>query len=65
VTVDDGAGASCSAPLAAGSCSLTFASAGARTLSVSYAGNANFNGSSTSASHQVEQGRYVDRESRT
>jgi isopentenyl diphosphate isomerase/L-lactate dehydrogenase-like FMN-dependent dehydrogenase len=53
--VDDGAGATCSASVAAGSCSLTFASAGARTLSVSYSGNADFNGSSSSASHQVDK----------
>ncbi|HET9300321.1 MAG TPA: Ig-like domain repeat protein, partial [Candidatus Polarisedimenticolaceae bacterium] len=55
VTVDDGAGASCTAPLAAGSCAVTFVSAGARSLSVSYAGDASFNGSAASASHQVDK----------
>ncbi|HEX5041663.1 MAG TPA: Ig-like domain repeat protein [Candidatus Polarisedimenticolaceae bacterium] len=55
VTVDDGGSASCSAPLAAGSCSVSFASAGARSLSVSYAGDADFNGSSDSAAHQVDK----------
>ena len=42
VTVTDGL-TSCSAPVAAGSCALTFASAGTRVLTATYSGDANFN----------------------
>jgi hypothetical protein len=55
VTVDDGAGTSCSADLSAGSCTLAFGSAGPRILSVSYSGDADFNASSDSTSHQVDK----------
>ncbi|MDQ3997915.1 MAG: MBG domain-containing protein [Gemmatimonadota bacterium] len=57
VTVSDGT-ASCTAAIAAGagSCSLTPASAGTKTLTVKYAGDANFFGSSASVSHQVKKG---------
>src|SRR5262249_25751954 len=43
VTVADGEGNSCTAPIAAsGSCSLTATSTGTKTLTASYAGDANF-----------------------
>jgi hypothetical protein len=44
VTVSDGA-QSCSGTVAAGSCSIAFESPGAKTLTATYAGDANFNGS--------------------
>jgi large repetitive protein len=54
VTVSDGAGASCTGTVAAGSCALTFASAGARTLTATYAGSADFQGSvSPGVAHAV------------
>ncbi len=54
VTVSDGT-LSCTGTVAAGQCSITFTSAGARTLVASYAGDANYNASPSSASvaHQV------------
>lgn len=51
VTVSAGAGESCTATLPTSACSITFTSAGARAVSASYAGTANFaaSGSSTRA----------------
>jgi hypothetical protein len=49
VTVSAGAGESCTATLPTNSCSITFTSAGARTVSASYAGTANFAASGSSA----------------
>jgi uncharacterized repeat protein (TIGR01451 family) len=58
VTVTDGT-ISCTATVAAGQCALTFASAGSHSLTASYAGDANFNGSSAAAiSHQVTTGLF-------
>ncbi len=55
VTVSDGVN-SCMATVAAGQCNLALTTAGARTLTATYAGDANFNGSaSAGASHQVNQ----------
>jgi hypothetical protein len=54
VNVDDGSGGSCSGTVAAGQCTITFASAGARTLTATYSGDANFSGStSPNFGHQV------------
>ena len=54
VTVGGG-GASCTAPVAAGQCTLTFATAGARSITATYSGDSRFNGSSSSAqAHTVE-----------
>src|SRR5437773_242560 len=54
VSVNDGTGASCSAPVAAGGCSLTSTTAGAKTLTATYSGDSNFNTStSPGAPHQV------------
>ena len=44
VTVSDGT-YSCTGSVAAGSCTITFANHGAKTLTAAYAGDANFNGS--------------------
>jgi len=57
VTVSDGTD-SCVITLAAGtgSCSLTSTTAGAKTLTATYGGDANFNGSSDTESHQVDKG---------
>lgn len=52
VTSDDGA--SCEAGMAAGECSLSPSSAGARTLTAAYAGDAQFEGSAASEAHRVE-----------
>ena len=55
VTVSDGVD-SCTDTVAAGTCSITLTTAGARTLTATYAGNANFNGSSDTEPHQVNYG---------
>jgi len=47
VTVTDTTGASCSATVAAGSCSLTPKAAGADTLTATYSGDANFSASTS------------------
>jgi hypothetical protein len=53
-TVTDGAGANCAVTLPATSCSLTSATVGTKTLTATYSGDANFNGSSgTSAQQEV------------
>lgn len=53
VTVSDGVN-SCTGTVTAGSCSVSLATSGARTLTATYAGDGNFNGStSPGASHQV------------
>ena len=53
VTVSDGVN-SCTGTVAAGQCVITLTTAGARTLTATYAGDANFNGStSPGASHTV------------
>jgi hypothetical protein len=55
VTVSDGA-QSCTAIVAAGSCTLTFTSPGTRTLTATYEGDTNFVGSvSDGAEHQVNK----------
>jgi CSLREA domain-containing protein/uncharacterized repeat protein (TIGR01451 family) len=55
VTMSDGT-ASCTGTVAAGSCSITFTTAGAKTLTATYAGDTNFNGStSAGVAHQVNQ----------
>src|SRR5205814_5173595 len=55
VTVSDGT-ANCIGTLPATSCQLTTATAGAKSLTATYNGDANFNGStSASAAHQVNQ----------
>ena len=53
VTVSDGTD-SCTGTVAAGTCSITLNTAGARTLTATYAGDGNFNGStSAGAAHAV------------
>ncbi len=55
VTVSDGTGAQNTCTVAAGSCSLTSTTTGAKTLTATYAGTTNFNGStSAGAPHQVD-----------
>ena len=55
VTVSDGT-VSCTGTVAAGQCSLTFTSAGARSLTATYAGDSNFNASTSAAEpHQVDK----------
>ena len=52
VTVSDGTD-SCTASVAAGQCSLTSSTAGAKTLTATYAGDGNFTGSAGTAPHTV------------
>ena len=52
VVSDDGV--TCSATVAQGECSLSFTAAGVRTLTATYAGDTQFEGSSTTATHQVD-----------
>jgi hypothetical protein len=55
VTVSDGT-VSCTGTVAAGTCTITLTSAGAKSLTATYAGDANFNGStSASESHTVNK----------
>jgi Ca2+-binding RTX toxin-like protein len=55
VTVSDGT-VSCTGTVAAGQCSITFTSAGAKSLTATYAGDSNFNGSTSAAEpHQVNK----------
>ena len=55
VTVSDGT-VSCTGTVAAGQCSLTFTSAGAKSITASYAGDSNFDPSTSAAeSHQVNK----------
>ena len=55
VTVSDSASAAtCTATVAAGSCSMTFSAKGTRTLKATYSGDANFHGSASApVSHMV------------
>ena len=53
MTVTANTGETCTAAVSAGGCSLTFATAGMRTISASYSGDANFLASSTTAAVQV------------
>ena len=53
VTVDDGAGNTCSAAVAAGTCDLASTSAGAKTLTATYGGDSNFLTSADTESHTV------------
>jgi hypothetical protein len=55
VTVSDGAGGSCSAPVATGSCTLTSTTVGSETLTVSYAGDGNYLATVNATSHQVSK----------
>lgn len=52
VTVSDGVD-TCTAAVAAGSCTISLSTTGARTLTATYVGDANFNGSAVDVSHQV------------
>jgi hypothetical protein len=52
VTVSTG-DASCVGPVTAGSCVITFASAGTKTVTATYAGNADYASSSGSTTHEV------------
>jgi CSLREA domain-containing protein len=65
VTVTDGTD-SCIGAVAAGSCNITLTTAGARILTASYAGDANFDGSSSAGvSHAVNQAPAITSENNT
>jgi len=53
VTVDDGAVTAPATPVGTGTVSITSTSAGAKTLTATYAGDGDYNGSDTTASHTV------------
>ena len=53
VTVSDGAGNTCSATVAAGNCQITIGTAGAKTLTATYAGDANFLTSASAGTSQT------------
>ena len=55
VTVGDGDGNSCAAPVGDGTCDLASTSAGAKTLTATYAGDSDFNGSLDTEAHQVDK----------
>ena len=52
IKVTASTGESCSGPASTGSCSIAFTSAGTRTLTASYAGDSNFNGSTSAGVSQ-------------
>ena len=56
VTVVDGQGGTCSALVAAGSCSLSTSTAGAKTITAAYSGDSNLTGSSDGEAHSVSAG---------
>ena len=54
VTVSDGAGTNCVGTVLTGTCNLTFTTAGAKTITATYAGDGNYSGSvSLGAAHSV------------
>ena len=57
VTVSDGAGDSCTGTVSAGTCSITFATAGTKSLTATYVGDTNFatSTSTPATSHTVNQ----------
>ena len=52
VTVSDGT-QSCTGTVAAGTCNITFTSAGAKSLTATYAGDTNFNSSTSTPSSRT------------
>ncbi len=58
VTVKASTGEQCSATVSAGTCSITFSTAGSRTLTAAYSGDASYLPSSTSTSVQVVVGDF-------
>ena len=53
VTVSDGLGDTCTGTVAAGTCSITFATAGTKTLTATYVGDTNFNTSASTGTSQT------------
>jgi hypothetical protein len=53
VTISAGNGTSCTVGVSAGSCTLTFTTVGTKTLTATYSGDNNFNGSSATNPHLV------------
>ncbi len=60
MTVSDGVD-SCTGTVAAGTCTITLTTSGSRTLTATYAGDSNFNGSTSAGEpHSVASGRDDD-----
>src|SRR5439155_1827247 len=59
VTVSDGAGDSCSASATAGTCQITIGAAGTKTLTATYAGDANFLTSASAGTSQTVDPKLV------
>ena len=56
MTVSDGTGGTCTAAIAAGTCSVTSTSPGSKTITVSYSGDTNFNAApNATTTHTVNQ----------
>src|SRR6185295_5487105 len=55
ITVSDGTGGTCTITLPATNCALTSTTAGAKTLTATYSGDSNFNGSSGTTPHTVNK----------
>ena len=55
VAAQDGSGATCSGSVATGTCTLAPTTSGTKTFVLSYAGDANFVGSSSTKPHQVDR----------
>jgi large repetitive protein len=53
VTVNDASGDTCTGTVAAGTCNLTLTTAGNKTLTATYVGDSNYNGSAGTDSHEV------------
>src|SRR5215213_9753395 len=55
ITVDDGSGATCTGTVAVGKCSLTLNTSGLKTLTATYNGDVNFNTSTDTEQHEVDE----------
>jgi CSLREA domain-containing protein len=64
ITVDDASGNTCTAAVGAGTCNLTFTTVGSKTLTATYTGDTNFNGTTDTEPHGVVQANVFVRDAR-